>query len=94
MPVEERDLEDLVSVGPSIRRDFEMLGIRTVSQLAKHDADDLYRKLCRKTGTRQDPCVHDVFSAAIAQARDPKLPLDQCRWWYWSAKRKTAGKQL
>ncbi len=84
----ERKLEDLVSVGPAIRRDFEMLGIRTVAQLARHDPETLYKKLNRKTGVRQDPCVLDVFRAAIAQARDPHLPREHCVWWYWSRVRK------
>lgn len=88
---EERKLQDLVSVGPAMRRDFEMLGIHTVAELAKHEPDDLYRKLCRKTGQRQDPCVLDTFRAAVAQARDPRLPLEKCRWWYWSALRKASG---
>jgi hypothetical protein len=50
----ERKLGDLVSVGPAIRRDFELLGIRTVTELAKHEPQALYDKLCLKTGTRQD----------------------------------------
>jgi predicted RecB family nuclease len=37
-----RELQDLVSVGPAIRRDFEMLGIRTVAELARHDPRVLY----------------------------------------------------
>jgi hypothetical protein len=32
-----RKLEDLVSVGPAIRRDFELLGIHTVARLAQHE---------------------------------------------------------
>jgi len=94
MPVDTRDLKDLFSVGPSIRRNFELLGVRTVAQLAEQDAEQLYRELCRKTGTRQDPCVYDTFRAAVAQARNPKLPLEQCRWWYWSARRKAEGKNF
>jgi hypothetical protein len=41
-----------------------------------------------------DLCAQDVFSAAIAQARNPLLPADQCQWWYWSRQRKAnhAGK--
>jgi len=85
---DERDLEDLISIGPATRRDFEMLGIRTVAELAKQDPQTLYDNLCRKTRTRQDPCVLDVLQAAVAQARNPKLPADQCQWWYWSKIRK------
>ena len=86
--VVERKLEDLVSVGPAIRRDFELLGIHTVARLAQHEPEALYHKLCRKTGKRQDPCVLDTFRAAIEQARDPYLPPEKCRWWYWSRVRK------
>jgi hypothetical protein len=85
-----RKLEDLVSVGPSIRRDLELLGIRTVATLARQDPEALYQKLCRKTKTRQDICVLDVFRAAVAQARDPDLPAEQCVWWHWSRLRKKA----
>jgi hypothetical protein len=84
----ERKLEDLVSVGPAIRRDLELLGIHTVPQLALRESQALYDELCRETGKRQDPCVLDTFRAAIAQARDPMLPLQKCRWWYWSRIRK------
>jgi Pathogenicity locus len=89
---DKRALEDLISVGPAIRRDFELLGIHTVAQLARQEPKALYDRLCRKTGQRQDPCVLDVFCAAVAQARDPRLPLERCRWWYWSAVRKANGK--
>lgn len=93
--MDERKLEDLVSVGQAIRRDFELLGISTVAELAKHEPEALYRQLCREMGIRQAPCVLDTFRAAVAQARNPQLPLEECRWWYWSRVRKTsaAGKQ-
>ncbi len=71
-----------------MERDFELLGVRNVQDLATRDPEKLYRQLCRKTGTKQDPCVLDVFRAAVAQARDPKLPAEQCNWWYWSRVRK------
>ena len=85
---EQRTLLDLSSVGKATLKDFELLEIKTVDELVDKKAEDLYSKLCQITGVRQDPCVEDVFSAAIAQARDPDLPLAQCQWWYWSGKRK------
>jgi len=88
-PLPERRLQDLISVGPAMLRDFEMLGIRSVSQLARAKPQAMYKKLCRLTGQQQDICCQDVFSAAVAQARDPHLPVEQCVWWYWSRKRKT-----
>jgi nucleotidyltransferase/DNA polymerase involved in DNA repair len=83
-----RRLEDLVSVGPSIRRDLNALGVQTVEQLAKRDPRALYDRLCRQTGQRQDPCVLDTFRAAVAQAKDPDLPVEYAVWWFWSRVRK------
>lgn len=64
--VEMRELGDLVSIGPAMLRDLEMLGVESVAQLAREEPDDLYQRLCSLTGQRQDPCVLDVFSAAVA----------------------------
>jgi hypothetical protein len=85
-----RKLEDLVSVGPAILRDLDLLGIHTVQQLARRDPEVLYRRLCLKTGKQQDICVLDVYRAAIEQARNPGLPTEQCVWWYWSRVRKAS----
>jgi hypothetical protein len=83
-------LEDLISIGPAMLRDFELLGVRSVAQLAKQNPRHLYERLCKRTGQRQDICCLDVFAAAVAQARNPRLPAEQCQWWYWSRKRKAA----
>jgi len=88
MPTQQRRIEDLVSVGPAMVRDFEMLGIRSVAQLAQRNPEKLYEQLCEVTGQVQDICCLDVFRAAVAQARNPRLPLEQAQWWYWSRKRK------
>jgi len=89
----DRQLSDLVSVGPATLRDLDRMGIRSVGQLARQEPDRLYRRLCSLTGTRQDPCCGDVFAAAIAQARDPDLPAEKRRWWYWSRVRKLRAKK-
>jgi len=86
-----RQLGDLISVGPAMLRDFQILGIRSVAELAKQQPREMYERLGRKTGQRQDPCVLDTFSAAVAQARNPRLPAEQCVWWYWSRNRTSAG---
>ena len=88
MAITQRQLGELISVGPAMLRDFQMLGIRSVSQLAKQNPKRMYSKLERLTGQRQDPCVLDTFQAAVAQARNPRLPAEQCQWWYWSRVRK------
>ena len=88
MNTEERGFEALVSVGPAIARDFERLGIRSVAQLAKRNPERMFEELCCRKGQAQDVCCLDVFRAAVAQARNPKLPFEQRQWWYWSRQRK------
>jgi hypothetical protein len=88
----ERKLADLISVGPAMLRDFELLGIRSVGQLARQNPQRMYERLSRATGARQDPCVLDTFCAAVAQARNPRLEVEKCQWWYWSRKRKRSEK--
>lgn len=85
---ETQRVQDLISIGPAMLRDFELLGIRSVAQLAKSNPRQMYRRLCEITGERQDICCLDVFHAAVAQARNPRLPAEKCVWWYWSRKRK------
>jgi Pathogenicity locus len=88
MHTEQRQLGDLISIGPAMLRDFEMLGIRSVAQLARQNPKRMYERLCRVTAQPQDICCLDVFCAAVAQARNPRLPAEQCQWWFWSRKRK------
>ncbi len=91
MAIKPRELKDLISVGKATLEDFQKLGISTVDELAKKDACELYLHLAEITGKKQDPCVEDVFAAAIAQARDPNLPHEKCQWWYWSRMRKKSN---
>jgi nucleotidyltransferase/DNA polymerase involved in DNA repair len=88
MPARKRRLGDLVSVGPAMLRDFDLMGIRSVAQLARRNPEKLYERLCAKLGQPVDICCLDVFSATVAQARNPRLAAARCNWWYWSRKRK------
>jgi Pathogenicity locus len=81
-------LQDLISIRSAMLRDFELLGIYSVKQLARQNPKRLYQKLCQVSGQPMDICCQDVFTAAVAQARNPLLPAEQCRWWYWSRQRK------
>ena len=74
----------LRNIGPAMLRDLQLLGIRSVAQLARADADRLYLRLQARTGIRHDPCVWDTFAAAIHQARTGEaLP-----WWRFTPTRK------
>jgi nucleotidyltransferase/DNA polymerase involved in DNA repair len=87
-----RELGDLISIGPAMLRDFELLGIRSVAQLAKQDPKKMYEKLGRVAKQHQDICVLDTFCAAVAQARNQRLPAEKCQWWWWSERRKKANR--
>ncbi len=50
MATDKRRLQGLVSVGPAMLKDFELLGIRSVKQLARQKPESLYERLCRVTG--------------------------------------------
>jgi hypothetical protein len=79
-----RRLEDLPNVGPSIAGDLRLIGIATPRALTGRDPFALYQSLCRRTGTRHDPCVLDTFIAAVRFAEGgPPLP-----WWSHTAERK------
>ncbi|PPQ37505.1 Pathogenicity locus [Rhodoblastus acidophilus] len=77
-------LEQLRNVGKAALADFSRLGVTNVRQLAEQDADALYVRLMRETGRRHDPCVHDLFAAAIHQARTGEA----LNWWVFSPARK------
>lgn len=83
-PKAKDELLALANIGPAMRRDFTLLGIETVAQLARQDADALYLKLSALSGQRQDPCVWDTFAAAIHQAKTGEAT----PWWQWTAVRK------
>lgn len=74
----------LRNVGPAARADLALLGIATPAELAAAEPDRLYRDLCRRTAARHDPCVWEVFAAAIHEARTGEaLP-----WWAFTPRRK------
>ena len=45
MQTETRQLKDLVSIGPAMLEDFELLGIRSVAQLRRRNPQRMYREL-------------------------------------------------
>jgi hypothetical protein len=94
MTAKTRELGELISIGPAMLKDFEMLGIRSVEELARRDPQRMYERMERLTGQRQDPCVLDTFCAAVAQAKNPRLPAEQCQWWWWSKKRKQRSEDV
>lgn len=78
----------LRSVGPATQRDLSLLGISTLEALAQADPLELYTRLQQLQGQPVDICMLDVFACAVAQARNPQLPQEECDWFWWSRERK------
>lgn len=77
-------LTDIPNIGPAMARDLELIGIQQPDQLLGRDPYQLYDELGRITGRRHDPCVLDVFIAAVRfMAGEPARP-----WWHYTAERK------
>lgn len=86
--LDQRPLSVLEGVGKAMQRDFLLLGIQTVADLKGQNPLKLFKKLEKITRQKQDPCVLDVFTCAIAQAEDENLAPEKKKWWYWSRLRK------
>ena len=83
-----KELSELRNIGKAMLADFAVLGITSVQQLARQEADEIYSRLCVITGARHDPCVHDTFAAAIHQAKTGEA----LNWWAFTALRKERQK--
>jgi hypothetical protein len=83
-----RSLTDLPNIGPAMARDLEFIGILKPEHLKGKDPVELYEILCRKSGTRHDPCVLDVFISVtrFMAGVEPEL------WWAYTEERKRITK--
>jgi hypothetical protein len=77
-------LTDLPNIGPSLAEELRAIGILSPDDLRGRDPWELYRALCAETGSRQDPCVLDVFMAItdFMNGGEPRV------WWAYTAERK------
>lgn len=77
-------LEEIPNVGAATAGDLRLLGIASPADLPGRDPYAMYDELCRVTGQRHDPCVIDVFIAAVRYMEGgPKTP-----WWKFTEERK------
>ena len=76
--------EEIPNVGTQVAKDLKFIGLKTPRDLKGKNPYKLYGDLCRKSGTRQDPCVLDTFMAAVdfMNGGRPKP------WWAFTAERK------
>lgn len=77
-------LEDIPNIGTSIAKDLRGIGVETPEQLKDRDGLELYLKLNAVTGVKHDPCIADVFLAAVDFMNDGEAK----PWWGYTAQRK------
>ncbi len=79
-----RNLQAIPNVGKAIEKDLIRLGITTPTDLIGQDPYQMYAELCGVTGKRHDPCVADVFIAAVRymEGGPPQ------KWWEFTPERK------
>ena len=82
-------LDAIPNIGKSIAKELRLIGIEHPKQLVGKSPFELYDRLCHKTGKRVDPCVIDVFMAAVdfMEGGEPKP------WWKFTERRKSVLKR-
>lgn len=83
------ELMTLKNIGKATYQDLQLLGIKSIKELAKCDPDELYMRIQKITGTKHDLCVWDVFAAIIHEARTG----EKQAWWHWTSIRKQMKSQ-
>lgn len=79
-----KTFKDIPNIGPAMVRDLVLLGLKKPQDLKNHDPLKLYKKMCRVSGVRQDPCVLDTYMAAVDFMNGaPPHP-----WWHYTKERK------
>ena len=79
-----RLLTDLPNIGKAGADDLRLLGIHEPQQLIGMCPFQLYEQLCKKTTSRHDPCVLDVF-ISVTRFMNGEEPLP---WWTYTEERK------
>ena len=77
-------LTDLPNIGVACAKDLQLLGVDSPFDLCGKDPLEMYHALCDKTGSRQDPCVLDVF-ISITRFMGGERPQP---WWFYTVERK------
>jgi hypothetical protein len=78
------EFQTIPNVGKAMAEDLVRLRVRGINALAKRDAMVLYEGISKLDGVRHDPCVIDVFMAAVEFAKT-----GACRpWWEYTPERK------
>jgi hypothetical protein len=78
-----KGLQEIPGVGPRIAANLLKMGIRRPADLKGKDPRELYDRLARLEGARQDPCVLYVFRCAVYYASRKRHDPEKLKWWNW-----------
>lgn len=79
-----KQLQSIPNVGPVIAGHLLRLGLHSKADLAVEDPCGSFERLCAMDGRQYDPCLEDVFTAAVHFSRgNPPRP-----WWEFTPSRK------
>ncbi len=85
----QQSLESIPNVGQAIAAKLKQLGYTAPQDLAGQDPYEMYHTLCEQETKRFDPCLLDVFIAAVSFSEGkPAKP-----WWKFTAQRKAELKR-
>lgn len=76
--------QDIPNIGPAMRETLLSLGFASPADLIGCDPYKMYEDFCMISGKRQDPCVLDVFIAAVRYMEGAPSR----KWWFYTAERK------
>jgi len=77
-------LEALPNIGKAIATKLQSIGIEHPNQLIGKDPFELHAELCLMKGQKVDPCIIDVFMAAIYFMEHGET----LAWWTFTDERK------
>lgn len=78
------------NIGKAMEADFILLGLTAPTDLVGQDPYQMYDELCSLTNQRHDPCVIDVFIAAVRFMEGGPAQ----KWWVFTQERKDHLKHL
>jgi len=81
-----RNLQTIPGIGKACSLDLWNIGIRSVSDLAGQNPQELYEKLNTYSGVQQDICLLYTFRCAVYYATENFHEKEKLNWWYWKDK--------
>jgi hypothetical protein len=77
-------LTDLPNIGKTVAADLKSIGITQPDQLSGQNPYDLYVRLCKAFGEKQDPCMLDVLMSITDFMDGGEARV----WWDYTRERK------